>query len=68
MLSLVAMRSRSCHWLLKDALVLSLRLDRGDSRVRLSHKIKVKVKIEVKRGRERKVSEMREGQWKRDRE
>ena len=48
MLSLVAMRSRSCHWLLKDALVLSLRLDRGDSRVRLSHKVKVKVKSKSK--------------------
>ena len=47
MLSLVAMRSKSCHWLLKDALVLSLRLDRGDSRVRLSHKVKVKIKSKI---------------------
>jgi hypothetical protein len=50
MLSLVAMRSRSCHWLRKEVWVLSLRLDRGDSLVRLPHM--AKIRITGMRGRE----------------
>jgi hypothetical protein len=55
MLSLVAMRSRSCHWLRNEVLVLSLRLDRGDSLVRLPHMAKIKIAGMSGRVREQKM-------------
>jgi hypothetical protein len=57
MLSLVAMRSRSCHRLRKEVWVLPLRLDRGDSLVRLPNIVKIKITGERGREGEQKVRE-----------
>jgi hypothetical protein len=59
MLSLVAMRSRSCHWLRNEVWVLSLRLNRGDSLVRLPHMAKIKIAGMRGRVRERETGEGR---------